>query len=59
MIPDYVGMSPASLIRKMLQVDPLKRATMKDIKLVDGYGSDGNDDHDEMMVLSMYLFLYS
>lgn len=31
-IPDYLNRSVANLLMRMLQVDPLKRATIKDIR---------------------------
>lgn len=38
-IPEYLTRSVASLLMLMLQVDPLKRATIKDIRCVKGTGS--------------------
>lgn len=44
-IPEYLNRSVASLLMLMLQVDPLKRATIKDIRL-DNQNVDASRHHE-------------
>lgn len=54
-IPEYLNRSVASLLMLMLQVDPLKRATIKDIRC--SSHSAGASSPNRSLHLSLFLFL--